>query len=70
MFFFFLFQKARAYAQQMTQSGDVSGAEHADRLAALSQSDLDYVRSCRRHGDSPPRFFYQNEYVMFFALYC
>ncbi|XP_076812030.1 coiled-coil and C2 domain-containing protein 1-like isoform X1 [Clavelina lepadiformis] len=54
-------KKARAYAQQMTHAGDVGGAERCDRLAASSQADYDYVKSCHRHRDVPPRFHYQEQ---------
>nr|CAB3228095.1 coiled-coil and C2 domain-containing protein 1A-like [Phallusia mammillata] len=54
-------EKARAFAQQMTHTGDVAGAERCDRLAGTSQADYDYVRSCRRHGDPPPHFYYEDK---------
>jgi len=51
-------KKARAHSQLMTYAGDVRTVEECDSLATSSQADLDYVISCHRHKDPPPRFYY------------
>lgn len=54
-------KKARGYSDQFTHSGDVSGANMFDQLAQESQTDYDFVKNLKRHGDPPPRYFYDTK---------